>query len=159
MASPPGRAKRASPRIDERHMTSPTPPACSTAPERPKIDVSLAQHGPWSPGRQVPRKVAQRWQYFQGRFPSPLGYTKMAFRRLWHAVEVPHAPSSATQSRGRPSARASTKCLRGVGWLPPRHDSARPLVPTRRARVERAGRVRVDLGITLAPRTAHPRVG
>jgi len=30
----------------------------------------------------------------------------MAFRRLWHAIEVPHTPSLATQSRGRPSARA-----------------------------------------------------
>ena len=32
-------------------------PACSTAPERPRTDISLAQRGPWSPGRHVPRKV------------------------------------------------------------------------------------------------------
>ena len=32
--------------------------ACSTAPERPRMDVSLAQRGPWSPGWRVPRKVA-----------------------------------------------------------------------------------------------------
>ena len=34
------------------------PPACLAAPERPRIDVSLAQRGPWSLGRHVPRKVA-----------------------------------------------------------------------------------------------------
>ena len=34
------------------------PPACSMAPERPRTDISLAQRGPWSPGRHVPRKVA-----------------------------------------------------------------------------------------------------
>ena len=50
-----------------------------------------------------------RWQSCLGRFPSPLETTKMAFRRLWHAIEVPHTPSSATQSRGRPSARASVR--------------------------------------------------
>ena len=78
----------------------------------------------------------------------------MAFRRLWHAIEVPHAPSSATQSHGRPSARASTKFLRGVGWLPPRHDGASPPMTTTCATsVLGVG------GWTLAPSAAHPRVG
>jgi len=31
------------------------------------------------------------------------------FRRLWHATEVPHALSAATQTHGWPSARASTR--------------------------------------------------
>ena len=95
-----------------------------------------------------------RWQSCPGRFPSPLGYTKMAFRRLWHAIEMPHAPSSATQSHGRPSARASTKFLRGVGWLPPRHDGASPPMTT-----TCATSVLGVCGWTLAPSTAHPRVG
>ena len=95
-----------------------------------------------------------RWQSCPGRFPSPLGYTKMAFRRLWHAIEVPHAPSSATQSHRRPSARASIKFLRGVGWLPPRHDGASPPMTTTCATsVLGVG------GWTLAPSAAHPRVG
>ena len=77
------------------------PPACSTAPERPRMDVSLAQRGPSSPGRRVPCKVAilPREVSF-----AALETTKMAFRRLWHAIEVPHTPSSATQSRGMPIA-------------------------------------------------------
>ena len=95
-----------------------------------------------------------RWQSCPGRFPSPLGYTKMAFRRLWHAIEMPHAPSSATQSHGWPSARASIKFLRGVGWLPPRHDGASPPMTTTCATsVLGVG------GWTLAPSAAHPRVG
>ena len=35
--------------------------------------------------------------YCLGRLPS-LGYTKMAFRCLWHAIEVPHTPSTATRT-------------------------------------------------------------
>ena len=34
------------------------PPACPTAPERPRTDISPAQRGPWSPGWRVPHKVA-----------------------------------------------------------------------------------------------------
>ena len=41
----------------ERHTTGPTS-VFYTAPERPRMDVSLAPRGPWSPGRRVPRKVA-----------------------------------------------------------------------------------------------------
>ena len=92
-----------------------------------------------------------RWQSCPGRFPSPLRYTKMAFRRLWHAIEMPHAPSSATQSHGRPSARASTKFLRGVGWLPPRHDGASPPMTT-----TCATSVLGVCGWSLAPSAAHP---
>ena len=95
-----------------------------------------------------------RWQSCPGRFPSPLGYTKMAFRRLWHAIEMPHAPSSATQSHRRPSARASIKFLRGVGWLPPRHDGASPPMTT-----TCTTSVLDVCGWTLAPSAAHPRVG
>ena len=78
----------------------------------------------------------------------------MAFRRLWHTIEAPHTHSSATQLDRRPSARASTKFLRGVGWLPPRHDGARPPVPTTRALS-----VLGVCGWGLAPCTAHPCVG
>lgn len=92
-----------------------------------------------------------RWQSCPGRFPSPLRYTKMAFRRLWHAIEMPHAPSSATQSHGWPSARASIKFLRGVGWLPPRHDGASPPMTT-----TCATSVLGVCGWTLAPSAAHP---
>ena len=94
------------------------------------------------------------WQSCLGRFPSPLRTTKMAFRPLWHAIEAPHAPSAATQSRRRPSARASTRCLRGVGWLTPRQDGAMPPMPTRRA-----PSVLGVCGWVSAPRTAHPCVG
>ena len=93
------------------------------------------------------------WQSCLGRFPSPLRTTKMAFRPFWHAIEAPHAPSAATQSRRRPSARASTRCRRGVGWLPPRQDGAMPPMPTRRA-----PSVLGVCGWASAPRTAHPRV-
>ena len=86
-------------------------------------------------------------------FPSPLRTTKMAFRPLWHAIEAHHAPSAVTQSRRRPSARASPRCLRGVGWLPPRQDGAMPPMPTRRA-----PSVLGVCGWFSAPRTAHPRV-
>ena len=95
-----------------------------------------------------------RWQSCLGRFPSPLETTKIAFRRLWHAIEEPHTPSLVTQSRRRPSARASTKFLRSVGWLPPHHHGARPPVPTMRE-----PSVLSVCGWGLAPCTAHPRVG
>ena len=69
---------------------------------------------------------------------------------------MPHTPSSATQSRGpRPSARAPRPGVsRGVGWLPPLHDGARPCMPT-----TCATSVLGVCGWALAPRTAHPRVG
>ena len=51
------------------------------------------------------------WQSCLGRLPSRLRTGKMAFRRLWHAIEVPHAPSAATQTHGWPSSRASTKLV------------------------------------------------
>ena len=95
-----------------------------------------------------------RWQSCLGRLPSPLETTKIAFRRLWHTIEVPPTHSSATQTYRRPSARASTKFLRGVGWLPPRHDGARPPVPTMRT-----PSVLGVCGWGLAPCTAHPHVG
>ena len=53
------------------------------------------------------QEATSKWQSCLGRLPSPLETTKMAFRRLWHAIEVPHTHSSATQSRRRPTARAS----------------------------------------------------
>mgnify|MGYP001309041844 FL=1 len=95
-----------------------------------------------------------RWQSCLGRFPSPLETTKMAFRRLWHAIEVPHTPSSATQSRGRPSARESVRLFEVLAGYPPRHDGASPPLPT-----TCATSVLSVCGWALAPRTAHPRVG
>ena len=58
----------------DRNDTRPAPPACSTAPERPKIDVSLAQRCPWSPGPRtatrvaiLPREVAKTTRKCQNR--------------------------------------------------------------------------------------------
>jgi hypothetical protein len=42
----------------DRNDTRPAPPACSTAPERPKIDVSLAQRCPWALGPRTAPRVA-----------------------------------------------------------------------------------------------------
>ena len=38
--------------------TRPAPPACSTAPERPKMDVCLSQRGPWALGPRTAPRVA-----------------------------------------------------------------------------------------------------
>eukprot|EP00964_Phaeocystis_antarctica_P035949 scaffold20553_cov74-Phaeocystis_antarctica.AAC.4 len=61
----PERAKRSSAEIGDRYMTRSTwqrSPACSAAPERPRMDVSLAQRGPWSPGRHWTNTLVGRGQ-------------------------------------------------------------------------------------------------
>ena len=93
------------------------------------------------------------WQSCLGRLPSRLRTGKMAFRRLWHVIEVPQALSTATQTHGWLSARASTRLVRGVGWIPPRQDGAMLPTPT-----TRAPSVLGLCGWVSAPRTALPRV-
>ena len=93
-----------------------------------------------------PRPPQGRWQSCLLRVVAfaTLGATKIAFWRLWHAIEVPHTPSSATQCishAGGPHARASTtgfsEVLAGYPMVTPsprRHEAAR----ANHARAERA---------------------
>ena len=84
-----------------------------------------------------PRPPQGRWQSclrvvafdarsYQNSLLAPLARDRGApHTQLGHPVH---------QSRGRPSrARLNHRFLRGVGWLPPRHDGTRPPVPTTRA--------------------------
>ena len=127
------------------------PPACSTAPERPKIDVSLPQRGPWSPGRHVPHKVAIlprevsfAARIYQNGLPAPLARGRGAPRtQLGHSVTW--AAFSARLDE------VSPRC-----WLvtPSPRQCEAP-----RAHTTRALSVLRVCGWTLVPRTAHPRVG
>ena len=110
-----------------------------------------------------PRPPQGRWQSCLRVVAfATLGATKIAFWRLWHAIEVPHTPSSATQTEcinhaGGPHARASTTGFSRC-WLvtpsPRRHEAAR----ANHARAERAVRV-CQMGGYWHLVQAHPRVG
>ena len=106
------------------------PQACSTAPKRPRIDVSLAQRGPWSPGRHVPRKVAILLPREVGIL-SPLGYIpKWPFGAFAMQSRCPTHPARPPSHVGGPHC-APRPSFCDVGWLP-RYTTARvPPCPTR----------------------------
>ena len=66
----------------------------------------------------------------------------------------PARPPSASVTRAALTRAPQPQVSRGVGWLPPRHDGARPPVPTMRE-----PSVLSVCGWGFAPCTAHPCVG
>ena len=106
------------------------PPACSTAPKRPRIDVSLAQRGPWSPGRHVPRKVAILLPREVGIL-SPLGYIpKWPFGAFAMQSRCPTHPARPPSHVGGPHC-APRPSFCDVGWLPRSTTARVPPCPTR----------------------------
>ena len=103
-----------------------------------------------------PRPPQGRWQSCLRVVAfATLGATKIAFWRLWHAIEVPHTPSSATQCishAGGPHARASTTGFSEVlaGYPLATTARGRPCQP----RARRACCACVPDGWVLAPRTS-----
>ena len=113
MPSPSAR-KRVRARVAERYTTRPT----SVFSGIRKVYNGYQSGERWSVEPRTAR--LPRGQSCLGRLPSRLRTAKMAFRRLWHAIEVPQAPSAATQTHGWPSSRASTRGESEVlaGYLP-----------------------------------------
>ena len=125
------------------------PPACSAASERPIMDISLAQGGPWSPGRHVPRGVAI--------LPREVSFAAPDYQNGLPALLARDRSAPRTQ-RGHPITQAALSAR--LDQVPPRCWLVTPS-PRRRdapyaheARAERARGVRVGLGTSYS---ASPR--
>ena len=117
------------------------PPACSAASERPIMDISLAQGGPWSPGRHVPRGVAI--------LPREVSFAAPDYQNGLPALLARDRSAPRTQ-RGHPITQAALSArLDQVPqrcWLVTPSPRRRDAPYAHEARAERARGVRVGLG-------------
>ena len=125
------------------------PPAYSAASERPRMDIGLAQGGPWSPGGHVPRGVAM--------LP---GEVTVAAPKCQNGL-----PASLTRDRGAPRTQRGHPATRAAlvtrveqvsprCWLATSPPRRRDASHAHEARAERARGVRVGLGTSYS---ASPR--
>ena len=113
------------------------------------MDISHANHGPWSPGRRAPRKVAIlprevsfAARNYQNGLPAPLARDRGA----------PHTQLGHPVTRAALGARLDQVSLRC--WLATSPPPRREALHAHHVRDERAGRVWVGLGTSYS---ASPR--